>query len=102
MSGLVEESLKNESSRAGGGDVDRGPIGGQAEQSVQLANQEDPAGVLVENSSDAPVDGVGPRRGRFVVGQGEVANDLAGGDDPGGVGCIEFGGVPEVRVAILA
>ena len=57
---LLKEPLADESAQAGAGDVDRGLIGGQPEEFVQVANPEDPSGALVEGGHDALVDGGGP------------------------------------------
>lgn len=58
-SGLFEESLVEESSQAGAGDVDRGLVGGQAEVLVQVMDAERLLGVVVERGHDALVDGRG-------------------------------------------
>ncbi|MET7458773.1 helix-turn-helix domain-containing protein [Streptomyces sp. NPDC005574] len=50
-SGLLEESLADESSQAGAGDVDRGLAAGQAEVFVQIVDAEHLPGVLVERGA---------------------------------------------------
>lgn len=82
-SGLFEESLADESSQAGAGDVDRGLVGGQAGVFVQITDAEHLPGVLVERGHGALVDGRGGglRGSCSAVGCGEVVDDLAGGGE---------------------
>jgi hypothetical protein len=85
---LFEESLADESSQAGAGDVDRGLAGGQAEVFVQIVDAEHLPGVLVGRGHGALVDGGGGglRRCRCVVGRGEAVDDPPGGGELGQAG----------------
>ncbi|WP_411573638.1 hypothetical protein [Streptomyces fradiae] len=71
--------MAGEAAEAAAGDVDGRFVGGHAEEFVQLAGSECPAGVLVEGVHDGLVGGARLGRVRFGSCRCGLRDDLSGG-----------------------